>query len=57
MDYILRPEIAAEWLDYIGYYCTNKAADQLVDENLVVPDSVNKRRKHQKCKRKGRGAV
>ena len=40
VDYILRPEIAAECFDYIGYYCTNKAADQLVDENLVVPDSV-----------------
>ena len=40
VDYILRPEIAAECFDYIGYYCTNKAADQLVDEKLVVPDSV-----------------
>ena len=40
VDHIFRPEIAAECFDYIGYYCTNKAADQLVDENLVVPDSV-----------------
>ena len=28
--------------NYIGYYNTNKAADDLVDENLVVPDSVTK---------------
>ena len=40
VDYILRPEIAAQCFNYIGYYCTNKAADELVDENLVVPDSV-----------------
>ena len=40
VDYILRPEVAAQCFNYIGYYCTNKAADDLVDESLVVPDSV-----------------
>ncbi len=40
MDYILRPEVAAECFNYIGYYCTNKAADELVNPELVVPDSV-----------------
>ena len=25
-----------------GYYCTTKAADDLVNPNLVVPDSVTK---------------
>ena len=40
VDYILRPEVAAQCFNYIGYYCTNKAADELVDESLVVPDSV-----------------
>jgi spermidine/putrescine transport system substrate-binding protein len=40
VDYILRPEIAAQCFDYIGYYCTNKAADDLVNPDLVVPDSV-----------------
>lgn len=42
IDYILRPEIAAQCTNYIGYYSTNKAADELVDENLVVPDGVTK---------------
>lgn len=41
MNYILDKEVAAECFNYIGYYSTNKAADELVDENLVVPDSVN----------------
>lgn len=40
-DYILRPEIAAQCFDYIGFYCTNKAADELVNPDLVVPDSVS----------------
>lgn len=42
IDYILQPEIAAECFDYIGYYCTNKAADELVNPELVVPDTVTK---------------
>lgn len=42
MDYILKPEIASQCIDYIGYYCTNKAADELVNPNLVVPDDVTK---------------
>lgn len=41
VDYILQPEIAAQCFDYMGYYCTNKAADELVDPKLVVPDSVS----------------
>lgn len=40
VDYILQPEIAAKCFDYIGYYCTNKAADDLVNPELVVPDTV-----------------
>ena len=40
LNYILQPEVSAQCFEYIGYYCTNKAADELVDENLVVPDSV-----------------
>ena len=41
MDYILQPENAAKCFDYIGYYCTNKAADSLLEnQDLVVPDSV-----------------
>ncbi len=41
IDYILQPEVSAECFNSIGYYCTNKAADELVDPNLVVPDSVH----------------
>lgn len=40
LNYILQPEVSAQCFEYIGYYCTNKAADELVDESLVVPDSV-----------------
>ena len=42
MDYILQPEIEAQSTDFIGYYSTNKAADELVNPDLVVPDSVKK---------------
>ncbi len=41
IDYILRPEISAECFNYIGYYCTTKTADDMVNPDLVVPDSVN----------------
>ncbi|MDY3085842.1 MAG: spermidine/putrescine ABC transporter substrate-binding protein [Blautia sp.] len=42
VNYILQPEVSAKCFDYIGYYCTNKAADELVDLNLVVPEDVTK---------------
>ena len=42
MEYILKPEIAAQCTDFIGYYSTNKEADELVNPDLVVPDSVKK---------------
>ena len=42
VNYILQPEVSAKCFDYIGYYCTNKAADELVDPNLVVPEDVTK---------------
>lgn len=31
LDYILEPEVAAKCFDFVGYYCTNKAADELVN--------------------------
>lgn len=40
IDYIMQPEIAAKCTDYVGYYSTNKAADELVDPQLVVPEEV-----------------
>ena len=30
MDYILRPEVSAECFEFLGYYCTNQAADELI---------------------------
>lgn len=42
VNYILQPEVAAQCFDFIGYYCTNKAADDQVNPDLVVPDSVTK---------------
>lgn len=44
LDYINRPEVAADCFAYLGYYCTNKAAEEFIPEEmkayLVVPDSV-----------------
>ncbi|NLK69012.1 MAG: spermidine/putrescine ABC transporter substrate-binding protein [Clostridiaceae bacterium] len=32
MDYLLRPEIAAQYFEWLGYYSTNKAADSHINE-------------------------
>lgn len=44
IDYILRPEISAKCFEYLGYYCTNKAAEEFISEEMkrfiVVPDTV-----------------
>ena len=41
IDYILRPEESAKSYEYLGYYCTAKAADDLISEEyrefLVLP--------------------
>lgn len=41
IDFILRPEISARSFEYLGYYCTTKAADDLIAEEyrdfLVLP--------------------
>ena len=42
INYILQPEVTAKCINSVGYYNTNKAADDLVDANLVVPDDVTK---------------
>lgn len=42
LNYILEPEVAADCFNFLGYYCTNQAADDLVNPDLVVPDSVTK---------------
>ena len=42
IDFILRPEISARSFEYLGYYCTTKAADDLISEEykdfLVLPE-------------------
>lgn len=44
IDYINRPENAAKCFEYIGYYCTNKAAEELISEEMkkliVLPENV-----------------
>lgn len=42
LNFILEPEISAKCMEFIGYYNTNKAADELVKPELVVPDTVSK---------------
>ncbi len=32
IDYILRPEVSKQCFEYIGYYSTNQAADERIDE-------------------------
>ncbi len=43
IEYILRPEVSKACFEYLGYYCTNKAADSLISEEfkefLVLPES------------------
>lgn len=42
IDYLLEPEISAKCFEYIGYFCTNKAAEDYIDESvkaaLVLPE-------------------
>lgn len=44
IDYINRPENAAKCFEYIGYYCTNKAAEEYISEEMqkliVLPEEV-----------------
>lgn len=45
IDYILRPEVSKRCFEYLGYYCTNKEADALIDpeyqEFLVLPEDID----------------
>jgi spermidine/putrescine transport system substrate-binding protein len=42
INYILQPEVSAQCFEYIGYYCTNQAADSLIDPEyqafLTLPE-------------------
>ncbi|MBR5742448.1 MAG: spermidine/putrescine ABC transporter substrate-binding protein [Clostridia bacterium] len=43
INYILKPEVSKKCFEYLGYYCTTKPADDLIDEAyrefLVLPSS------------------
>lgn len=45
IDYILRPEISAQCFEYIGYYCTNKDAEEHISEEyrdfLTLPEDID----------------
>ena len=44
LEYLNQPEVAAKCFEYLGYYCTNKAAEDYISEAmydlLVVPETV-----------------
>lgn len=44
LDYINRPENAAACFEYLGYYCTNKAAEEFISDEMknmiVLPENV-----------------
>ncbi|MDD5934528.1 MAG: extracellular solute-binding protein [Clostridiales bacterium] len=44
LDYLLRPEVSAKCFEYIGYFCTNKAAESYISdemkERLVLPENI-----------------
>ena len=44
LDYMMRPEVAKEAAQAAGYYCTNQAADPLIDEEyrelLTLPEEL-----------------
>ena len=45
MDYILQPEVSAQCFEYMGYYCTNKDAEQYISEEyrdfLTLPEGID----------------
>lgn len=45
LDYMLEPEVSEQMFEYLGYYCTNKAAEELIPEDLkdllVAPEGAN----------------
>lgn len=46
LNYILQPEVSAKCFEHIGYYCTNKAAEEYISDelksSLVLPDNIEK---------------
>ncbi|MFT3984672.1 MAG: spermidine/putrescine ABC transporter substrate-binding protein [Lachnospiraceae bacterium] len=46
LDYLLQPENGAKCAEYLGYYCTNKAAEEFISEEMklmiTLPDDVGR---------------
>lgn len=44
LEYLLRPEVSAKCFEFLGYYCTNKAAESYISDELknqlVLPESI-----------------
>lgn len=34
IDYILRPEVSAQCFEFLGYYCTNSAAEEFISDEM-----------------------
>lgn len=45
IDYILKPDVSAKCFEYLGYYCTNKAAEEKISaemkELLTLPENLD----------------
>ncbi len=45
IEYVLRPEVAKQCFEFLGYYCTTEAAYDLIDESmkdlLVMPENMD----------------
>ncbi|MGI6576768.1 MAG: polyamine ABC transporter substrate-binding protein [Eubacteriales bacterium] len=45
IDYILRPEVSAKCFEWLGYYCTNKSAEQFISDEfkefLTLPADIS----------------
>lgn len=46
IEFLNKPENAAEWFNFMGYYCTNSAAEKYIDPSLknlvIIPQSFSK---------------
>lgn len=53
IEYILTPEVSAKCYEYIGYYCTNTAAESYISEEyrpfLTLPDSLSAEKMEMIC--------
>ena len=40
LNYLLQPEVSAKCFEYIGYYSTTKASDDMVSSDLIFPEGL-----------------